>query len=121
MRDDFTGLVAHYDDGTVVEEKNYFFNERLNKRCATNWSEIDLNKVTTLELYFKGVSKAKISKEDYPEITPQDWVFYHTGVSDLTGDPTTICRNIGYKKDGLVYVSSVDEQSGALKIDVKKY
>lgn len=121
MIDTFTGLVAHYSEGSTVEEKNYFYSEKLQKRCATNWAELDLDQVVALELYFNGVSKVKVSKTENPDIGPQDWFFSHTGIADMTGgDPKTIQRNIGYKKDGLLYVSSVDEENGSVKVDIRK-
>lgn len=117
----FNGLVAYYFDGTIIEEKNYFFSDKLNKRCATNWAELDMAQLESLELYFNGVSKAKVSKTQNPDITPEDWFFSHTGIADMSGgDPKTVCRNIGYKNNGLLYKYSVDEETGSVVVDIKK-
>jgi len=114
---DFTGLVATYDDGKLVREKNHFYSKLLGRQCATNWGEIALKKVVSLELYWRGESKIKISKEDKPLISHEDWYFTHSAIMDAVSPKPKICsRNIGYKNDGILYLYSVDEDTGALKV-----
>lgn len=121
MTNNFTGLLVQYEDGTRIEEKNYFYSDKLKKECATNWAEINLDKIESLELHHSGFLKVKISKKDHPYITPSDWFFSHTGIADMgKTKPKTISRNIGYKKESLLYVSSVEEETGTLSVNIRK-
>jgi hypothetical protein len=59
---EFTGFVARYKNGATIYEKEDYFSKKLNKKCATNWEEVDKSKLASLELLWKGQSKIKIDK-----------------------------------------------------------
>jgi hypothetical protein len=117
---DFTGFLAEYDDGKLVREKNHFFSKLLDRQCATNWAEISLKKLVSLELFWKGDSKIKITKDEHPHIEHSDWFFSHSAVVDASSPtPKIISRNIGYREDGILYVFMVDESTGSLKVQTR--
>jgi hypothetical protein len=120
----FTGFIGHYDNKTIVEKEN-FYSKKLNKRCATNWAEIDKNKLIALELLWQGKSIIKIDKENYPHIKPEDWFFTQTGIYNIKDKKIkdkkikVLARNIGYKKDNITQVYSVEEETGILRSSVR--
>lgn len=116
----FTGFVAYYNNRKVKEKENYFSKEH-NQKKATNWSEINKNKLTALELLWHGKSKIKISKEEYPKIKPKDWFFSHSAIYDMESQKIrTVARNIGFKKDKIINIFTVEEKSGNLKTSVRR-
>jgi hypothetical protein len=116
----FTGLFAYYENGTIIEEKNNYYSTKFKKTCATNWAEIDKSQLIALELFWKGSSKIKISKEEYPDIKPEDWFFSHYGYFDMKDRKTlVIARNIGIKLKDHIKVYSVDENTGNIKIETR--
>ena len=116
----FTGFIATYEDGSTVEQKENFFSKKQNKKCKTNWLDIDKGKLVKLELFWKGVPSASISKEDHPYISPDDWFFSHTGYMDIhSRNIKVLDRNIGFKKDGILTVFSVHEDNGFVKVDTR--
>lgn len=116
----FTGFVAHYNNDILVKEKENYFSKKLNKNCATNWAEIDKTRLVALELLWQGQSKIKIDKKDYPHIKPEDWFFTHSGMYNMKNrNISVISRNIGFKKDNITQVYSVDEETGILRTSIR--
>lgn len=116
----FTGFLAYYSRDILVKEKENYFSKKLNKNCATNWSEIDKTRLVALELLWHGQSKIKIDKKDYPHIKPEDWFFTHSGMYNMKSrNITVISRNIGFKKDNITQVYSVDEETGILRTSIR--
>lgn len=122
--DKFTGFIAHYDGGRVIKEKENFFSKKLNKKCATNWAEINKKKLKTLELSWKGIIKARIDRDPanksdapYKHLTPDQWFFSQSGFLDLsTKKVVVVSRNIGYVLDGIIHITSVNEDNGLIRI-----
>ena len=112
----FTGFVACYDDGKRIQERENFFSDKLNKQCSTNWAEICREKLSSMELLWNGISKIKIDKINYPHIKPSDWYFSQTGYMDLISkNIVVVSRNIGYRKDGILNIFYVEENTGIVK------
>jgi hypothetical protein len=115
-----TGFIAHYANGSIVKEKENYTNKKLQKKCATNWSEIDKNQLVALELLWHGKSIIKIDKKDYPHIKPEDWFFTQTGIFELKDRKVKVlARNIGFNKDKIIQVYSVEEETGILRTSVR--
>jgi hypothetical protein len=115
----FTGFIAHYNNKTIVEKEN-FYSKKLNKNCATNWAEVDKNKLIALEIIWHGKSIIKIDKKDYSHIKPEDWFFTQTGIYNIKDRKIRVlARNIGYKKDKITQVYSVEEETGILRSSVR--
>lgn len=115
----YTGFVAHYGPKKTVLEKEDYINKS-GQRKATNWSELNKEKMTGLELVWRGSSKIRIDKKDYPHIGPDDWFFTQTAFFDMKEQKVKVVgRNIGYKKDGIIQVFTVEEQTGILKSSVR--
>lgn len=116
----FTGFIAHYGDKKTVHQKENYIDKKTGQKKATNWSEIDKTKLTALELVWRGESKIKIDKRDYPHIGPDDWFFTHTANFDMAKQRVAVVgRNIGYKKDGVLQVYTVVEETGILKSSIR--
>lgn len=65
-------------------------------------------------------SKIRLSKEEYPSVKPGDWYFSHAGYLDMRSKKIVVVkRNIGYVKDGLLHMYSVDEKNGSLRGHVR--
>lgn len=107
----FTGFIAYYKNGRIIKEKNFFFNNKLNRVCATNWYEIDKNQLIQLDLWWNGEKKERIKK--HPDI--QNWIFYHTGQSDSNGY-SILSRSIGYSGPRGQYIASIDEKTGEYSV-----
>lgn len=122
-RVDFTGFLATYSDG-VVYEKESFYSSKLKKHCATNWDEINKDKLVSLELYWRGVPKVKVCKNPdpkenlgYTELEASQWFFSQTGSLDMAGHKVkVVSRNIGYKLNGICHISSVMEDTGVIRM-----
>ena len=113
----FTGFIAYYNN-KIIKEKENFFSIKLNRKCATSWAEIDKDKLIALELVWNDEPKIKITKEDYPHIKPSDWFFSQYGYFDLTTRVVkVVARNIGYVKDELLIVYSINEENGVIKVE----
>jgi hypothetical protein len=115
--DTFTGFIVTYHNGSTIFEKLDYFSKKLNKKCATNWAEIDKGKISSIELLWKGDRKAIISKSPSDihkyELNAGDWFFSHKGYLDMgTRKIVIISRNIGYIEDNILYIISVMENSG---------
>ena len=116
----FNGFVAWYKDGKIVQEKEDYLSKTLNKQCATNWAEIDKDKLVALELIWQNDSKIKIDIKDYPHITPYDWFFSQTAYFDMKSRKKAIVsRNIGYKKNSIIQIYSVEENTGVLSSSLR--
>lgn len=118
----FTGFVAHYSNGRTVFEKENYFSKKLSKKCATNWAEIDKEKLVRLELMWKGKIKAAISRTPdgdphrSKEIGSGDWFFSQKGYFDLaTHKVVVISRNIGYVDGNIAHITSVVEETGVVQ------
>ena len=111
-----TGFVAHYESGSQKLELDYFIN-REGERKATNWYEVNLEKLQTLELLWHGESKVRVSKEDIPGINPEDWYFTCSGTADIANPdkPIIIARNIGYRKGKILFLFTVEEDTGNVR------
>lgn len=116
----FTGFIATYESGDIVKQKENFFSKKRGKRCRTNWLDIDKEKLVRLELFWKGCPIVHLSKDEHPEISPEDWYFTHTGYMDIHDRTIKVLnRNIGFKKDGLLTIFSVSEAEGTLKVTTR--
>ena len=116
----FIGFVAYYEGGRRVKEREHFYSKVLKKQCATNWAEVALTQVVSLEIVWKGVSKIKISKADNPHIKPDDWYFSHSAYMDMASSvPKTLTRNIGYRKGKILYLYAVNEETGDLQVSTR--
>lgn len=119
-RKNFIGFVAYYDDGRKIREKENY-TDKYGKNCATNWSEIKKDKLVALELLWNGESKIKITKDEYPFIQPGDWFFSQLGHQDMSKrEIVVIARNIGFIKDGILQVFTIDENTGNLRISTRE-
>lgn len=117
----FTGFIAYYEHGKTVKERENYFSKKLNKECATNWCEIDKNKLIALELVWRGSSKVKIDKvpsdKSHHPLSPEDWFFSQNGYFDLGSKSiTVVARNIGYKENGIIAIFKVEEENGIIQI-----
>lgn len=116
---DITGFVVIYVDGTKIVEKENYFSRKLNKKCATNWAEIDKSKIASLQLYWRGELKETIQKTPSDthsnELEAIDWFFSHKGYMDMASRSVKIIsRNIGYIQDNIIHITSVMEETGEL-------
>lgn len=116
---DITGFVVIYVDGTKIVEKENYFSRKLNKKCATNWAEIDKSKIASLQLYWRGELKETIQKSPSDthsnELEARDWFFSHKGYMDMASRSVKIIsRNIGYIQDNIIHITSVMEETGEL-------
>lgn len=119
-KESFTGFVAHYENGRKLYEKENYFSKKLNKKCATNWAEIDKSRLVKLELFWNGDLKAAVSKKPLKgkplELSASDWFFSQKGYIDMgTKKMLVIARNIGYIEDGIAHITSVVEQTGIIQ------
>jgi hypothetical protein len=115
----FTGFVIIYCNGNKIYEKENYFSKKLNKKCATNWAEIDKNKIASLELHWRGDCKATISKVPSDNhsnmIEANDWFFSHRGYLNMgTRKVVIIARNIGYIENNILHITSVVEETGEI-------
>lgn len=123
----FTGFIVTYENGSKIYEKNDYFSKMLNKKCATNWAEIDKSKIASLELHWEGVCKATINKAPSPdthsnELTAKDWFFSHRGYLDMGVRKVVILsRNIGYVENGILYLISVIQKTGEVTRSMRPY
>ena len=115
---DHTGFVAYYESGMVVCEENTYFSKSSGRTKATNWSEVEKDKLVALELLWNGEIKARVDKVKYPHLTPSDWYFSHYGSLEMSTHKTqVVSRNIGYYKDSLLTLFRVEEKSGVLNVE----
>ncbi len=117
----FTGLLAYYDNGKIIKERENYFSTKLNKECATNWGEIDKSKLVALELVWQGSSKIRIDKtpadKSHHILEPSDWFFSQNGYSDMgSRSISVVARNIGYVENSILTIFKVLEESGVLQI-----
>lgn len=119
----FTGFIAYYEDGRAIKEKENFFSKKLKKQCATSWAEINKKKLKTMTLYWKGQLKASIERDPqdkgapYTHLNPDQWFFSQSGYLDLsTRKVAVVSRNIGYILNGIIHITSVNEQNGIVRI-----
>jgi hypothetical protein len=117
----FTGFLATYDDGTTVLEREGYHSEKTRRLMATSWPEIDLDRLSVVDLYWHGTKKATVSKSEHPDMKPSDWFFSQTGYMDLMKHAVAVIgRNVGYRgEDGLLYVTTVNELDGAIKGSIR--
>jgi len=122
-RKPYTGFVAYYESGKIIKERESFYSKSLDKKCATNWAEIDKEKLIKLELIWQGQSKGFVSRAPSEQsfnktaFTPQDWFFSQKGYYDLgSRQVSVIARNIGYVENGIINVLSVIENSGVVQM-----
>lgn len=116
----FTGFVAYYGDNKIILEKENYVDKKTGQKKATNWSEINKDKLTALELIWHGESKIKIDKKEQSHIGPDDWFFTQTAFFDMTKQQIVVIgRNIGYKKGGVIQVYTVVEETGILSSSIK--
>lgn len=116
----FTGFIAHYGPKKKILEKENYFSKKLGHNKATNWSEIDKDKMTALELIWHDKSKIKIDKKEYPHIKPDDWFFSQHATFDMESQSiVVVSRNIGYKKGDIIQIYTVEEETGILKTSVR--
>jgi len=114
----FTGFVAFYKDGNEVREKNNYFSSKTKRKKATNWHEVDKDKIVALEIFWKGQPKIRIDKDDHPDLKPSDWFFSHFGCLDMnTHETKVISRNIGFIKGDILTVYCVVEETGVVKVE----
>ena len=109
MNPHHTGFVALYRSGGVVFEHNFWPDDQGHLR-ATNWSEVNLDDLDILQLWWKGTPVAILAK---PDLESFKWVFFHTGISD--GKSTRIqSRSIGFDTPQGRYLMTVDEETGEI-------
>jgi hypothetical protein len=121
---DFTGFVVTYDNGNKIYEIEDYFSKKLNKKCATNWAEVDKSKITLLQLYWKGVLKETIHKtpDDIHknELIAKNWFFSQKGYLDMgTRKIVVIARNIGYIEGDILHITSIIELTGEINRSVR--
>jgi len=124
VSESFTGFVAHYADGRVIHEREDFFSDKLNRKCSTNWAEIDRDRLSAIELVWHGTIKVRIDKiptstsfNAHKTMAPADWFFSQKGYFDMrTRKIVVVARNIGYKENGILHIASVFEETGILRI-----
>ena len=120
----FTGFLITYESGSKIYEKENYFSKKLNKKCATNWAEIDKSKISSLELLWNGESKAIIHKKasdvHTKDLGASDWYFSHKAYLNM-GDRKVviISRNIGYIEDNILHITSVQEKTGEISMSVR--
>lgn len=105
-----TGFVVRYRSGELVFERNWYTDSQ-NRIRATNWSEVNLDQVIRLELWWRGEPRAIFDLENLEKIS--EWIFFHTGISE--GKKSSIqSRSIGFTAGGERYLATVDEKTGHL-------
>jgi len=120
LPNNFTGFLAEYKNGNTILEKNNYYSNKLKKKCATNWAEIDKSQLVALTMYWHGIAKVEISIEEYPDLNRDDWFFSHYGYYDMANRKTlVIARNIGLKMSDHLRVYSVSEETGDIKIEAR--
>ena len=119
----FTGFIIYYDNGKIINERENFYSRKLKKKCATNWAEIDKERIQKIELVWRGSYKAHIDKTSqdpllpYTTLLPDQWFFSHSGYCDLsTKKVVVVSRNIGYVINNICYIRSVEEATGIVRI-----
>ena len=120
----FTGFVANYSNGAKVYEREDYFSKKLKKNCATNWVEIDKDKLSSLELVWKGVTKVKIDKAPCSVhkdlLRAEDWFFSQNGYMDMgTRKIVVLSRNIGFIEGNHIYITSVFEETGDIRKSIR--
>jgi hypothetical protein len=108
-RDIHTGFVVLYGSGGVVFEEN-FLPDNQGRVRATNWSEIDLEDINILQLWWRGHPVVAL---DQPNLESFKWVFFHTGISDGKGSHIQ-SRSIGFETPEGRFLATVDEETGRL-------
>jgi hypothetical protein len=114
-----TGFVVTYEDGTKIIEKENYFSKKLNKKCATNWAEIDKSKIASLQIYWRGELMETIQKSPSDTHTNQleanDWFFSHKGYMDMASRSVKIIsRNIGFIENNILHITSIMEDTGEI-------
>lgn len=114
-----TGFVATYEDGTKIIEKENYFSKKLNKKCATNWAEIDKSKIASLQIYWRGELMETIQKSPSDthtnELEANDWFFSHKGYMDMASRSVKIIsRNIGFIENNILHITSIMEDTGEI-------
>lgn len=120
----FTGFVAIYKNNKKIYEKENFYSKKLKKFLATNWLEVDKEKLEILQLYWKGQKKAEITKKPSDlhknELKAEDWFFSQKGYFDINENKIKIIsRNIGFKENNLLHIISVQEETGEVIFNVR--
>jgi hypothetical protein len=108
----------------VIHEREDFFSDKLSRKCATNWAEIDRDRLSALELSWHGAVKSRIDKiptsasfNVHKTMAPADWFFSQKGYFDMsTKKVVVIARNIGYRENGTLHIASVFEETGIIRI-----
>lgn len=114
-----TGFVVTYEDGTKIIEKENYFSKKLNKKCATNWAEIDKSKIASLQIYWRGELMETIQKSPSDthtnELEANDWFFSHKGYMDMASRSVKIIsRNIGFIENNILHITSIMEDTGEI-------
>ena len=120
----FTGFIAHYENGAKVYEREDYHSKKLNKKCATNWAEIDKEKLVSLQLVWKGQIKVTIDKESGSAhrsvLKAEDWFFSQNGYMDMgTRKIVVLSRNVGFIEDNNIYITSVLEETGDIRKSIR--
>jgi hypothetical protein len=107
------GLKVTLLGGKVVWEKNNYWSDKQRKILATNWSEIDKDKIEAMALYWKGRLALYLTKAEH---LPDKWVFSHTGMlqTGVSQNVQIVSRNIGFERGGIRYMFRVSEADGRL-------
>ena len=94
----FTGFKAYClidDKEVIITEQDNFFDESLQRNCATNWHQVEKTKLKILELWWHDKRKAVVNEKS----EEAEWVFFHTGsISSADPVPVVVSRTIGYKQ-----------------------
>ena len=120
----FSGFLVTYENGSKIYEKENYYSKKLNKKCATNWPEIDKSKISSLELLWRGESKVTITRSPSElhkkELSAKDWFFSQRAYFDMTNRKTIlISRNIGYVEDDIIHITSIMEKTGEISRSVR--
>ena len=110
-----TGFRAVLCDGKVVHEVNGALRAEFGALRATNWTDVPLDRLISLELIFQGKRVAAVNVNEIQLIHPSDWYFSHTAVMDSkTWRSVVQYRNIGYYLDGVLHLWRMHEVTGSV-------
>jgi hypothetical protein len=109
----YTGFRVVLSGGKLITESQDSFCPSLGRVSATNWHTVPLNDIQELSLVHHGRIVVSIQASEAGVQSPGDWYYSRSAVTESGNWKTTmVSRNIGYRKDGVLRIWKVHEDSG---------